>query len=57
MPVKPYDLKNAPDTFKRLMDRVVEGLPHCVVYIDDLVFYDATWQDHLANVEALFARL
>ena len=55
--VMPYGLRSAPATFQRLMDQVTDGLTHCVVYIDDVVIYDATWVDHLANVEALFARL
>ena len=55
--VMPYGLKNAPATFQRLMDRVVDGLTHVVVYIDDVVVYDTTWVEHLQNVEALLARL
>ena len=53
----PYDLQNAPATFQRLMDQVVDGLQHCVVYIDDVVIYDTCWSNHLDNVKALFARL
>ena len=55
--VMPYGLRNAPATFQRLMDRVTDGLTHCVVYIDDVVIYDTTWEEHLTNVDALFARL
>ncbi len=53
----PYGLKNALATFQWLMDRVVESLPHCVIYNNDVVIYDRTWQDHFTNMEALFARL
>ena len=55
--VMPYGLKNAPATFQRLMDRVVCGLTNCVVYIDDVVIYDTSWEEHLDHVEALCARL
>ena len=55
--VMPYGLKNAPATFQRLMDQVVDGFQHCVVYIDDVVIYDTCWSEHFDNVEALFARL
>ncbi len=51
----PYGLKNSLDIFRRLTDWVIESLPHCVVYIDNVVIYDTAWQDHLANVEALLA--
>ena len=39
------------------MDRVVRDVPHCVVYIDDVVVYDTVWDEHLRNVKALFGRL
>ena len=55
--VMPYGLRNAPATFQRLMNHVVDGLPHCVVYIDDVVIYDTSWEEHLENVTALFSRL
>ena len=50
--VMPYGLKNAPATFQRLMNRVIRDVPHCVVYIDDVVVYDTVWNEHLRNVKA-----
>ena len=55
--VMPYGLKNAPATFQRLMSRVVDGIPHCAVYIDDVVIYDTDWGEHVDNVALLFERL
>ena len=55
--VMPYGLKNAPATFQRLMNRVVDGIPNCSVYIDDVIIYDTVWEDHLNHVERLVSRL
>ena len=55
--VMPYGLKNAPATFQRLMDRVVDGIPNCTVYIDDVIIYDTSWESHVDNVEHLVRRL
>ena len=55
--VMPYGLKNAPATFQRLMDQVVEGVPNCTVYIDDVIIYDTNWEDHVEHVVHLVRRL
>lgn len=55
--VMPFGLRNAPATFQRLMNRVVAGLTGCAVYLDDVVIFSNTWEDHLLRVRALFDRL
>lgn len=50
-------LKNVPATFQRLMDRVVDGVENCVVYIDDVIVFDTCWEEHLDHVEKLILRL
>ena len=52
----PFGLRNAPSSFQRLMNRVVAGLEGCAVYLDDVVCYSDTWEDHLARVRLLFNR-
>jgi hypothetical protein len=49
-----FGLRNAPATFQRLMNRVVSGLVGCTVYLDDVVVYADTWEEHLARNQALF---
>lgn len=39
------------------MNRVVQGLEDCLVYLDDLLVYSDTWESHLQWVRALWERL
>ncbi len=57
--VMPFGLCNAPATFQRLMDLVLAGLhwSHCLVYIDDIVILGRSYDEHLANLGAVFARI
>lgn len=55
--VMPFGLRNAPATFQRLMNIVVDGLVGCAVYLDEVVVYSDTWEDHLQRITALFHRL
>lgn len=55
--VMPFGLRNAPATFQRLMNLVVRGLDGCAVYLDDLVVFSDTWEDHVSRLRAVFVRL
>ena len=52
-------LKGAPPTFQRLMDRLLVGLQgtELFVYIDDIVVYAATLDEHDQKIFRLFKRL
>lgn len=52
-----FGLRNAPATFQRLMNLVISGLEGCAVYLDDVVVYSQTWEEHLCQLRALFIRL
>lgn len=36
------------------MNNVVSGLKGCAVYLDDVVIYSDSWQDHLQCIRDLF---
>jgi hypothetical protein len=47
----------APSSFSKLMDRVLEGLPNTISYIDDILIYSRDHESHLTHLEACFERL
>ena len=57
--VKPFGLCNAPATFERLMDRVLQGLRwiRCLVYLDDIISFGSSFSDALDNLTLIFERL
>ena len=57
--VMPFGLCNAPATFERLMDRVLQGLrwSRCLVYLDDIISFGGTFSDALSNLTLIFERL
>lgn len=52
-----FRLGNTSATFHRLMNLVVSGLEGCAVYLDDIVVFSHTWEEHQVRVEKLFDRL
>ena len=55
----PFGLCNAPATLSRLMDRVLSGLhwETCLFYLDDIIVFSSTWEEHLARLRQVFERL
>ena len=55
----PFGLCNAPATFQRLMEKVLSGLQWeiAVLYIDDIVVFGNTVEQHLDRLESIFSRL
>lgn len=55
----PFGLKNAPATFQRAMDSVLYGLQgeRCFVYLDDIVVFASSLQEHEQKLTEVFDRL
>ena len=55
----PFGLCNDPATFSRLMDRVLAGLhwETCLFYLDYIIVFAATWEEHLDHLRQVFERL
>eukprot|EP00731_Ephydatia_muelleri_P034851 Em0081g16a len=57
--VMPFGLSNAPSTFQKLMEMVLAGLhwTTCLVYLDDIVIFSTTVEQHLSRLRDVLARL
>ena len=55
--VMPFGMKNAPATFQRMIHALLKDIAGCEAYIDDVIVYSETWDDHLKTIQALFERL
>ena len=55
--VMPFGMRNSSATFQCLVDRLVSGLEGVTAYIDDLLVYSNTWEEHVERLRALFSRL
>lgn len=55
----PFGLKNAPATFQRMMDTALRGLigRSCFVYLDDIVIFGRSPEEHNRNLAVVFERL
>lgn len=55
----PFGLINSAPAFQRIMSRVLEGLVGsiCFVYIDDIVVYGSTLEEHNYNLAVVLQRL
>ena len=53
----PFGLRNAGQSFQRLMDSVLQGLPRVFVYIDDILLASKTPKQHLEDLRKVFQRL
>ena len=53
----PFGLVNAPATFQRLMESVLQGIPHCMVYIDDILIYTTVNESYQTILKQVLDRL
>src|SRR5678815_3652671 len=53
----PFGLRCAAQTFQRVIDTILRGLPFAWAYLDDLLVASATPEEHQDHLRAVFARL
>ena len=54
-----FGLTNAPATFQRLMERCMGELhlKECLIYLDDIIIFSKTFEEHLERIENVFKQL
>ena len=55
----PFGLQNAPSTFQRLMTCCFGDMnfTHLLIYLDDLIIFSKTFEEHLERLQLVFDRL
>ena len=53
----PFGLKNAAQTFQRLMGNVFRDLPFAYIYLDDILVASSSREEHIIHLRQLFERL
>lgn len=55
----PFGLRNSPSTFQRVMDHIMSGIQNerCLVYMDDIIVYSSTLDEHFKRLTEVFSRL
>ena len=54
-----FGLTNAPASFQRLMERCMGdlNLKECLIYLDDIIIFSKTFDEHIKRLDACFERL
>ena len=53
----PFGLKNAGQDFQRMMDAILGDLPFCYVYLDDILVFSSTPEEHMQHLKQIFELL
>lgn len=55
--VMPFGMKNSPATFQRLINTIISDIEECEAYIDDVIIYSKSWEEHLQIIRKIFEKL
>ncbi|KAM8953265.1 adhesion G protein-coupled receptor F5-like [Pelodytes ibericus] len=56
--VMPFGMKNAPATFQRMVDRLLDGSQeYACAYLDDIAIFSNSWDEHLTHIGAILDRI
>ena len=55
----PFGLNNSASTFQRTMEMALQGLKWitCLIYIDDIIVFGRTFEEHVQRIEQVFERI
>ena len=52
-----FGMKNAPATFQRIVNHIVADIEGYEAYVDDLIVYSQTWEQHIGQLRRLIEKL
>lgn len=53
----PFGLTNAPKTWQRFIDEILDDLPFIFVYLDDILVFSKSEEEHLQHLQLVFQQL
>ena len=53
----PFGLVNAGATYERMMSKLLSGMQGVANYVDDVIVYVSTWDEHMYSLRELFSRV
>lgn len=53
----PFGIASAPALFQKVMDSILQGIPHVICYIDDILVTGRDNDEHLNNLSKVLSRL
>ena len=53
----PFGLTNASATFQRMMGNILKGVKGCLVFMDDIIVFSETWEEHQRILEEVLSRI
>jgi len=53
----PFGIASAPTIFQHVMVTILQGIPHVIYYIDDVLVTGKTEEEHLKNLTQVLHRL
>ena len=53
----PFEIRNTPASFHRLINNVIADVPECEAYIDNVIVYSDTWNSHFSQIHKFFDSL
>ena len=53
----PFGLAQAPAYFQELMTRILKDYDFAIVYLDDIIIFSRTAEEHLSHIKKVFEKL
>ena len=53
----PFGISSAPGAFQRVMESLLQGIPHVAVFLDDILITGTTNDEHLASLREVLSRM